>query len=190
MIVKRNLIFIIALLSVNASANHVDISSKCHAIYYKNGFSAGFPIIKKKEMWEWHKRTHPEYIWSMELGFYKDKNFTSIGLGISISIGSMNLKSTPKQNGTLEGLINFSTKNAFLTLDSKYYSNQMLRDQIVYRSQVFARKIDDDMIMIGTTDDDLLKLFKNDNPTHMRLKAILPDSNESYTCYPKIEIAP
>lgn len=126
----------------------------------------------------------------MELGFYKDKNFTSTGLGVSLSIGIMNLKSTPKQNGSLENLINFSTKNAFLTQDSKLYSNKILRDQIVYRSQVFARKIDDDMIMIGTADGDLLKLFKNDNPTHMRLKAILPDSNESYTCHPKIEIAP
>ena len=84
----------------------------------------------------------------MELGFYKDKNFTSTGLGVSLSIGIMNLKSTPKQNGSLENLINFSTNV------------------------------------------DLLKLFKNDNPTHMRLKAILPDSNESYTCHPKIEIAP
>lgn len=55
MLAKRNLIFIVALLCVNASANHVDISSKCHAIYYKNGFSAGFPIIKKK-MWEWYKK--------------------------------------------------------------------------------------------------------------------------------------
>lgn len=190
MIAKRNLIFIIASLSINASANVANISSKCDAIYYKNSFAAAFPIIKKKELWEWYKKSHPEYIWSMELGFYKDKNFTSIGLGISISIGSMNLKSTPKQNGNLEDLINFSTKNAFLTLDSKYYSNEILRDQIIYRSQVFARKIDDDMIMIGTADAGLLKLFKKYNPTHMRLKAILPDSNESYTCYPKIELAP
>lgn len=190
MIFKRNLIFIVALLCTNAIANNETISSKCDAIYYENGFAAGFPIIKKKEYWEWYKKSHPEYIWSMELGFYKDKKFTSAGLGISISIGTMNLKSAPKQNGSLEKLINFSTKNAFLTQDSKLYSNKILRDQILYRSQVFARNIDDDMIMIGTADVGLLKLFKEYNPTHMRLKAILPESKESYTCYPKIEVAP
>jgi len=62
MIAKINLIFIIALLSINASANGANISSKCDAIYYENGFAAGFPIIKKKEYWEWHKKSHPEYI--------------------------------------------------------------------------------------------------------------------------------
>src|SRR5690606_32982433 len=96
----------------------------------------------------------------MELGSYKDKKFTTVGLGISISIGTMNLKSTPKQNGNLEKLINFSTKNAFLTQDSKLYSNKILRDQILYRSLVFARNIVDDMIMIVLAVAGLLKLFK------------------------------
>ena len=82
-------------ITANATTKKSGIDNDCVALFYKDGISAGFPLLKKRESWEWYKKEYPEYSWIAETGFYKKGKFVGNGFGFSISIGSLNLEKTP-----------------------------------------------------------------------------------------------
>lgn len=170
----------------SGEANSTEI--ECGALFYKNGITAAFPVIKKREEWEWHKNKSPEYLWTAETGFYSNKKFTGNGFGFMVFIGSLNLENTPPQKGNIQNLVNFASKSAFLTKESLYYNNEKKRNQVKYNSYIFGKVVDDDLLMVGTLNEEAVRLAKTKNPTHMKLQAILPEKGESYTCFPRIDI--
>jgi hypothetical protein len=170
------------------SADSNAAKDECGALFYKNGVTAAFPVIKKRDAWEWHKKESPEYSWIAETGFYSNKKFTGNGFGFMILIGSLNLDNTPKQRGGFQDLVDFAGRSAFLTKDSKYYTDEQKRIKVKYSSHIFGKVIDDSLLMVGTLDTEAVRLAKMKSPTHMKLQAILPEEDESYICYPEIEI--
>lgn len=182
-------LFVVLLtISANATTKKSEVDNDCVALFYKDGISAGFPLLKKRERWDWYKNEYPEYSWVAETGFYKNEKFVGNGFGFSISIGSLNLEKTLPQKGTIQDLIGFSTKNGFLTKKSKYYSDESKKDQVMYSSNISAKMADDDLIMIWTISPNAVNMAKSNKPTHMKLQAILPEKGESYTCFPRINI--
>lgn len=175
-------------ITANATTKKSGIDNDCVALFYKDGISAGFPLLKKRESWEWYKKEYPEYSWIAETGFYKKGKFVGNGFGFSISIGSLNLEKTPPQKGTIQDLISFSTKNGFLTKNSKYYSDENKKDQVLYYSNISAKMVDDELIMIWTINPNAVNMARSNKPTHMKLQAILPEKGESYTCFPRIDL--
>lgn len=160
----------------------------CSAFFIKKGVVAGFPIMKKKNVWEWHKKVRPEYAWIAETGFYIDDKFKSNGFGFVAIIGVTDLDGNSAQQGTIEDLVKFSSKGAFLNRDSNYYYDEEKREKIQFKTLVAAKVVDDESIVIGVVDPEAAKMAKMNNPTHMKLTATLPEKDESYTCYPAIEI--
>lgn len=184
MIIKKFMLIMLALISLNASAGMDD---KCRAFYIKDSIMAAFPLMKDKDKWIWYKKERPEYAWVAETGFYENGKFRGNGFGFMASIGSANLENTPRREGSLSELIEFAGKNAFLTKESPFYKIKSINNSIMYSSQISAKVITGELIMLGTQNSEAVEISKFQNPTHMRLQAILPEGDESYVCYPKLE---
>jgi hypothetical protein len=160
----------------------------CSAFFIKKGVAAGFPLMKKRNVWEWYKKIRPEYVWMAETGFYVDKKFVGNGFGFALNIGAADVSNKSIQKGNVDDLIRFTAKNAFLTKESKYYKNEEKKEKIQFKTLVAAKVLDDESIVVAVVDPEAVKMAKMENPTHMKLTAILPEKDESYTCYPAIEI--
>ncbi|MDC2862978.1 MULTISPECIES: hypothetical protein [unclassified Delftia] len=160
----------------------------CGAFFIKNGVVATFPILKKRPTWEWHKKIRPEYSWVAETGFYSTGKFKGNGFGFVAIVGTANLEDNPVQQGKIEDLISFSSKGAFLTKESKYYFDNIKKEQIQFETIVAAKVMDGESIGVMTVNKEAANMAKMGNPTHMKLTATLPGKDESYTCYPAIEI--
>nr|WP_312989481.1 hypothetical protein [Comamonas koreensis] len=184
MMIGKYFVFIFFAAALNVSAKMKD---ECGAFFIKNGVMAAFPIKKNRDKWIWYKKERPEYAWIAETGFYENGVFKGNGFGFIASIGSANLKNTPMQQGTLQELIDFPGKNAFLTKDSTFHNVESLNDLMMYSSQISAKVIVGEFIMLGTQNPEAVRMAKLKKPTHMKLQAILPESIESYMCYPEIE---
>ena len=181
--IKRIICSVIAIfLSGKSFASDDD----CGAFFIKNGVVASFPIVKKKKVWEWHKKTRSEYLWIAETGFYIDDEFKSNGFGFVAIIGVTDIDRNPAQQGTIEDLVKFSSKGAFLNHYSNYY-NKEKREKIKFQTLVAAKVVDNESIVIGLVDPEAVNMAKMSNPTHIKLTATLPERDESYTCYPAIE---
>lgn len=177
----------LSLIALNTSAKTDD---KCGAFYNKDSIMAAFPLIKDKDKWIWYKKERPEYAWIAETGFYENGKFRGNGFGFIASIGSANLENTPRREGALNELIEFAGKNAFLTRESPFYKIKAINNSVMYSSQISAKVITGNLIILGTQNAEAVKISKFQNPTHMRLQAILPERDESYVCYPKLEKIP
>lgn len=184
MIIKRFALLMIHLITLNASAMTDD---KYGAFYIKDSIMAAFPLMKDKNKWIWYKKERPEYAWVAETGFYENGKFRGNGFGFMASIGSANLENTPRREGSLDELIEFAGKNAFLTNESPFYKIKSINNSIMYSSRISAKVIAGELIMLGTQNSEAVEISKFQNPTHMRLQAILPEGDESYVCYPKLE---
>lgn len=160
----------------------------CGAFFIKKGVAASFPILKKRDFWEWYKKVRPEYAWTAETGFYRNNEFKGNGFGFVAIIGSADLEKNKTQKGNIDELVRFSAKGAFLTKESKSYSVDEKREKIQFSTIVMAKVLDDESILVGTVDPEAVAIAKTGNPTHMKLTAVLPEEGESYTCYPTIDI--
>ncbi|MEJ8294389.1 hypothetical protein WKI45_16300 [Delftia tsuruhatensis] len=103
-------------------------------------------------------------------------------------IGATDLSKNPVQQGTLEELLKFSAKGAFLNKESKYSNDEEKKNRIKLKTLVAGKVVVNESIVIGVVDLEAVKMAKMNNPTHMKLTAILPEEEESYTCFPEIEI--
>lgn len=171
-----------------AAKNVFAIEIDCGAFFYKNGVAADFPVLEKRTKWEWYKKIRPEYAWIAETGIYTENKFKGNGFGFMAIIGAADLSKNPVQQGTLKELVKFSAKGAFLNKESKYFNDKDKMDRIKLRTLVAAKVVNNESIVIGVVDLEAVKMAKMDNPTHMKLTAILPEEEESYTCFPEIEI--
>lgn len=167
--------------------NAISIEIDCGAFFYKNGVAADFPILKSRNKWEWYKKTRTEYAWIAETGSYIGNKFKSNGFGFVANIGAADLGKNPAAQGTIEDLVKFSAKGAFLNKASKYFDDKEMKEKIQFKTIVAAKVVDGESIVVGVVDPVAVKLAKIGNPTHMKLTAILPEKDESYTCFPKIE---
>jgi len=178
------MLIILPLIALNATARMDD---KCGAFYIKDSIIAAFPLMKDKDKWTWYKK---EYAWVAETGFYENGKSRGNGFGFMASIGSANLENTPRREGSLSELIEFAGKNAFLTKESPFYKIKSINSSIMYSSQISAKVITGGLIILGTQNSEAVEISKLQNPTHMRLQAILPEGDESYVCHPKLERIP
>lgn len=98
------------------------------------------------------------------------------------------MKNTSPQQGSLGDLINAAKKNAFFTKKSPHYLNEQKKDELNHLSIIRAKIVDDNAVMVMAADKLTADEGKSGNPTHMKLTAIFPDLQYSYTCTPKIEL--
>lgn len=82
----------------------------CSAFFIKKGVAAGFPLMKKRNVWEWYKKIRPEYVWMAETGFYVDKKFVGNGFGFALNIGAADVSNKSIQKGNVDDLIRFTAK--------------------------------------------------------------------------------
>jgi hypothetical protein len=191
---KLKKIFIIALISLCgfANANNLKRELDCGAVSTKDQVFAYFPIVVNRKKWEWYKieRTaeRQEYAWIAEPGNKINKNFISSGVAFAISLGTFNLGNNPPEQGSLDDLLNKSTKNAYFTKKPESSKEEQKNIDFIFKSRVRAKQMEDESsIFIYPADPETIKEVKRGNPTHMRLKAILPNEDESYECIVKIE---
>ncbi|MDC2862979.1 MULTISPECIES: hypothetical protein [unclassified Delftia] len=182
----KKLIFLIAM-NISITSNALSFDDECAGFFTPKGIMANFPILKQRDTWEWYKKVRPEYVWSAETGNYAGREFKSNGFGFVVIIGAADLSKNHSQKGKIDDLVKFASKGAFLTKDSEYYSDNTKRDRIKLKTIVRADVIDNKSIGLVIADLEALELAKIGNPSHMRLTAILPEKEESYTCYPEIE---
>ncbi len=191
---KFRKIFIFTLISFCTLANASNIARKldCGAVFAKNQVFAYFPIVTNRKKWEWYKieRTaeRQEYAWIAESGRKINNEFISNGVAFAISLGTSNLENNPPEQGSLDDLLNKSTKNAYFTRKPKNLTEEQKNIDFIFKSRVGAKQMkDESSIFIYPADPETIKEVKRDSPTHMRLKAILPNEDESYECIVKIE---
>ncbi|MDA8522170.1 hypothetical protein [Acidovorax sp. NCPPB 4044] len=182
---------LIFFISFNLKAAEIRDDIDCAAIFSEDHIFARFPLIKKRNIWQWYviERTpsRPEYAWIAETGKYHNGIFKADGFAFSLLIGSADLEKTPPKNGNSTDLINATKKNAFFTKSSPHYNNEELKEKLTHSSIIKAKIVEDDAIMAMTVDKPTTDEGKRGKATHIKLTAILPESTESYICIPKIE---
>lgn len=163
----------------------------CGAVFTKDYAFAYFPVVNKRTQWEWYKfeitPERAEYAWIAEPGKYKKKEFISNGVAFVISLGTANLENNSLKMGSLDDLIKETSKNAYYTKKPKNSAEEDKNIDFIFKSKVRAKKIEDGSISIYPADPETIKEVKRGSPTHMKLKAILPNEDESYECIVKIE---
>lgn len=180
----KKLLILLVIFFNSAYASEED----CGAFFIKNGVVANFPILRKRNTWEWYKKIRPEYVWMAETGSYVNGEFNGNGFGLALNIGAADLKSNPVKKGSIDDLVKFASKNAFLTKESIYFLDSEKKEKIQFKTVVMAKIVDNQSIGAGVVDPEAVKMAKINNPTHMKLTAILPKKEESYTCFPEIEV--
>ncbi|WP_316659471.1 hypothetical protein [Ralstonia condita] len=163
------------------------------AIELKNGMSAIFPVIKERPTWKWYRteatRETAEYAWVAEPGFILmnsgKKLFQGNGMAFIAFIGAMDLRNITPGSGNLEDLISSAEKIAYLTGSDKSRLHENL--DFVRRSRVNAKLLNNDAIMLATVNKASTEAAKKSNPTHMKMRAILPYAGESYECIVEIK---
>lgn len=85
----------------------------CGAFFIKKGVAASFPILKKRDVWEWYKKVRPEYAWTAETGFYRNNEFKGNGFGFVAIIGSADLEKNKTQKATLTNWSDFPQREHF-----------------------------------------------------------------------------
>ncbi|WP_296224615.1 hypothetical protein [Ralstonia sp. UBA689] len=167
----------------------------CMAIEFNNVMSAIFPVIKERSNWEWHRievtRETAEYAWIAEPGTLLKKNhqksFQGNGMTFVAFLGATDLSKITPGSGALEDLIASSEKIAYLTGETKNESWTSRNLDFIRRSKVDMKLLDDDAVLLATINKTSTDAAKQSNPTHMRMRAILPYPGESYECLVKIK---
>jgi hypothetical protein len=164
----------------------------CRAIFTKEHAFVYFPILVNRDIWEWYKieqtPQRPEYAWIAEPGTYKNRKFIANGVAITAYLGVLNLEKYQIEKGSLTQLLIKTEKYAYFSKKPTSDEEDRSNTEFIFGSRVRAKQMQDESsIFIYPSDTETIKEFKRSNPTHMRLRAILPSEDESYECIVKIE---
>jgi hypothetical protein len=162
---------------------------QCNAIFSNDILAAYFPVVNNKEKWDWFRKEQTpertEFAWIAEPGNCRKGKFTANGVAFTATIGSLNLKNTPPAQGSISDLLKASSKYAYFS--TKPESNENHSMELAHRSKVHSKVMSDGDIVLTPVDEETKKLVRRGHPTHMRMRAILPELSESYECIVKID---
>ncbi|MDA8443812.1 hypothetical protein [Paracidovorax valerianellae] len=183
------IMLLVAVIPIFSPAQLID-KNACAAIFAEKYVAAEFPIPAKKE-WHWFRRAvtpeRPEHAWIAEPGIIESDVFKGNGVAFSMSIGSANLSDKKEQKGSMADLIISAKKNAYLTKKNKTSIEEGKNFDLIMKSEVAAKLVEEDVFMLSVFDSATVGLAKSGNPTHMRLRAISSSVDSTYECIPKIE---
>jgi len=201
MIFARKLVSVLMLfMHVSALACEMQPEKmQCLASITHGRVMAYFPV-KKRPIWEWYKtedtETRPEYGWIAEPGVCVKGKFAYSGIGFAASAGSLDLSRVSVMTGTLADLLNYSDKAAYWS-PPVYYANrpqvegdERVRSEVMENSRVSATSVEYDnktsVVFLVIGDRATVDLVKSKKPTHMKMRVILSNPEESYRCIARI----
>ncbi|MDR3056201.1 MAG: hypothetical protein LBU53_12515 [Zoogloeaceae bacterium] len=185
---KAIILFFFAIFPIHASSCeiHPNEEKQCYAASSASKFFSGFPVLSDRAVWKWYQTERlQEYDWTTEFGTCHNGVFVSNNLAYSVRVGTLNLVNHHPTEGSLQQLLNESTKAAHMSIVPKNKYEEDKNDDLMTQSRVIATFVDGDIIVAlsGASTLQIKKLY----PSHVRMRAILPDSDESYVCITQIE---
>lgn len=158
---------------------------ECVTVVNEALLAAQFPLIKKREQWNWYTKlgdaTTPEYAWIGEPGNCVKGQFVSDGIAFAASIRTLNVNTKPV-SGSLKELLKVAEYG------NAYYTKKVTREErgnLVTSTKLRTRVMNDEVGLLSLDRFTINKLFGK-HPTHIKMQAILPYENESYTCVTEV----
>jgi len=187
--------FLLFILLLFSKLSHAEKDLGCLAAEDANGMASLFPLVKQRSTWEWYRieitPERTEYAWLVEPGVFVESGghriFHGNGMGFAIGLGSANLKNVAPGTGSLGELLRLTTKYAYPTTKPQTDSEREKYWSFVRKSRVEAKILEDDAIVVATFDKFTADAAKAGNPTHVKMRAILPYPGESYECFARLE---
>jgi hypothetical protein len=185
---KVIILFFFAIFQIHASSCeiHPNEEKQCYAASSASKFISGFPVLNNRAVWKWYQTEHiQEYDWITEFGTCHNGVFKSNNLAYSVRVGTLNLVKHHPKEGSLQQLLDESTKAAHMSIVPRSKYEEDKNYNLISQSRVIATFIDGNIIVAlsGASTLQIKKL----HPSHVRMRAILPDSDESYVCITRIE---
>jgi hypothetical protein len=186
-------VLLLSLLTVaHACESSPEQENSCVAVITKSRVLAYFPVAIEKSIWKWYQkertRERPEYGWIAESGICKRGEFLSTGIAFAASIGTMSLEKTPPAEGKLSDLLNATSKNSFYRSPPKGKEQEDRHFNFSRQSVVEAKAIafEGAKIVLTAADVETFHAITRGKSTHLRMRAILPEVEESYECVTKM----
>jgi hypothetical protein len=185
-------IFFSSTMSLSIACDTQPINAVCSNAIFSKGYAvAYFPVVKNDKKWEWFRKEwtieRAEYAWIAEPGRCFKNRFMPTGVAYAASLGTANLANTPPAEGTLADLLKASSKNAYYLAKPVTKVDAQNSDEFRRKSFVYSKIMSSGDIALGPIDNATVTIVKRGNPTHMRMRAILPELSESYECIVKID---
>lgn len=163
------------------------INNQCLLILKGENFASIFPmenIIDGEIEWN-NSRVHPEYSWSAEAGICKDNVF--IGQGIEFALYSSNVHGFRSlKKGSIFDLVKSSDSKVSIYSTNSDIEERKNFDRNYGNALFDIRFLDNEFLMISSSDRRVAEKIFADKPTHARLIAKTPYPNYSYECYVEI----
>lgn len=156
----------------------------CVTMFTKSSIASSFPVLNVKPVWKWYRSEDiGEYYWQTEMGTCKDNNFIPNGARLLISLGTLRPSENLPAEGTLQDLLNAAEKTAFF---DERYANPNFISHI--RAAFVQKKSSDPAQLLAVLDSpSMIKYFKAEISSYVRMTAHLPEQNESYECITEIQ---
>jgi hypothetical protein len=185
-------IFASSTISLSIACESQPTNTVCSNAIFSKGYAvAYFPVVKNNKNWEWFRKEwtteRAEYAWIAEPGKCVKNKFIASGVTYAASVGTGNLANNPPAEGTLADLLKVSSKNAYYSAKPVTEADEQHANEFRRKSFIHSKIMSSGDIALSPIDDATLAAVKRGHPTHMRMRAILPELSESYECIVKID---